>query len=76
MLVQLVTALALLKVSTTVVDLIALYVKELRVEYKKAMIQETEDFSDLRDRRELEERNKSLSARPSVAKQYHTEIPS
>eukprot|EP00300_Choanocystis_sp_HF-7_P023946 c25338_g1_i1.p1 GENE.c25338_g1_i1~~c25338_g1_i1.p1 ORF type:complete len:417 (+),score=93.99 c25338_g1_i1:32-1252(+) len=49
MLVQLVTALALLKVSTVVVDSIALYFKELKGLYRKAKIEETEDFSDVRD---------------------------
>jgi len=50
MLIQLVTALALLTLAQTIVDLIAVYLKDLRRLYYKAKFEETEDFSDIRDR--------------------------
>ena len=63
MLIQLVTALALLKVAQIVVDLIAIYVKDLRKMYYAAKFEETEDFSDIRDT--LADRTEVLLQNPS-----------
>ncbi|KAJ3277611.1 cytochrome c oxidase subunit 1 [Borealophlyctis nickersoniae] len=46
----LVTALALLKVSTTIVELLMLSVLPQKLLYQKAKFEDTEDFSDIRDK--------------------------
>lgn len=51
LLIQLTTSLALMKLATTAVDLIAINLLPERVRYKKAKYETTEDFSDLRKSR-------------------------
>jgi hypothetical protein len=51
LLIQLTTSLALMKLATTAVDLIAINLLPERVRYKKAKYETTEDFSELRKSR-------------------------
>eukprot|EP01028_Stygiella_incarcerata_P009421 TRINITY_DN445_c0_g1_i1.p1 TRINITY_DN445_c0_g1~~TRINITY_DN445_c0_g1_i1.p1 ORF type:complete len:451 (-),score=110.55 TRINITY_DN445_c0_g1_i1:1700-3052(-) len=58
LLIQLTTSIALLKVATTIVDIVALYVMPDKKHYREYKYEKTEDFSDLRDHIEKEEKKK------------------
>jgi hypothetical protein len=61
-LVQIVSALALLKLATTIVDLIALYFLPQKAYYRDFKYQVTKDFSDVRD---AEREKKRRASEPS-----------
>ena len=65
-LVNLVSALALIAVATSVVDLLMLKVLPMKEEYNKAKFEKTKDFSDVRD--EMEEQERKTIANADEAK--------
>eukprot|EP01111_Echinosteliopsis_oligospora_P016821 TRINITY_DN7116_c0_g1_i2.p1 TRINITY_DN7116_c0_g1~~TRINITY_DN7116_c0_g1_i2.p1 ORF type:complete len:418 (-),score=74.27 TRINITY_DN7116_c0_g1_i2:19-1272(-) len=61
LLIQLTSALALIKVATTIVDLIAIYLLPRKSQYKNAKYQMTEDFSDIAKKEREAQRLKDLT---------------
>lgn len=68
LLVQAVSAIGLLNIATLVVEFVMLNVLPLRRYYTKVKIEETEDFSDVRD--QLKEQEKKKKARQDEINRY------